>query len=251
MADTAGLISLRHVCNNVLVLSNVDSKFREKITQIIINGFKKLNIFVNNSLRSVILDVDTDLNVVHLPKDYIDYIKIYVLSNNKIYQLTRSEEIPLPRTEDCGVDTNLQQTVLRGETPVETLIDGIFPNSILYHHYGTSGGGNAIYYRIDRERGMIILQGTPTDGKIYLEYISTGINMDEQTMIPQECEETLVKYALWQMCEYDPRVPASDKDRKERQYKEELRWLVAFLNPFDIQEYLDTLYSTSRQTPKR
>jgi len=249
--DTPGLISLRHVSNNVLMLTNFDNKFREKITQIVINGLKKLNIFFTKTYRTVELDVNIDTNTVTLPKDYIDYIQVYIIVNNKIHTLTRCDEIPLPRTEDCGVDTNEHIDIIKQTNPDDISINDLVINGIIEHHYGTSGAENSSYYKIDRERGLIILQGRVTNNLIYLDYVSTGVSMDEQTLIPQECEETLITYTIWQMINFDPRVPQNDKIEKERQYKEALKLLIVFQNSFDIDEFKDAMYKNSRQTPSR
>ena len=51
--------------------------------------------------------------------------------------------------------------------------------------------------------------------------------------------------------EYDFRIPENEKARKERLYDKELYKLKTLECSFSMTEYLDNLYSTMSQAPKR
>lgn len=253
--DTSGLVTLRYVVSSALNRIGLDVKFTEKLMQIAIEGFTEMNMFITKTFKVSTIDVNPNTNLAQLPSDYIDFLRIAITINGKLYTLTRNEQLILPRTDDCGSETNLnprvQNTDLYNSQEDIVDVEADVLLSLIAHHYGTSGGANCAYYRIDEERRLIVFQGRVPNNQFILEYISSGVSVDTETLIPRECVPALRDYVIWQSIENDTRVPMNEKERKKAQYEKSIDYLVAFQNSFSVETYRDIIYETSRQTPKR
>lgn len=244
--DSQGLIPMSVIVKSAINRTGMDKRFYEKLLQIGLECFSDLNIFVTSTFRTEKLTVNS-VNIAPLPSDYIDYCDIYVIRHGKKWSLTRNEALAFPRTEDCGEDSNQHPNIEHQHHHLGYDYDGM----LWGHQYGTSGGGNFCYYRIDKERRQIVFQGKILDGVFYLDYVSTGIKMDGRTLVPRECETTIRAYIIWQSSINNPLVPMNQKELNKKEYQDALKWLSAFTHSFSMVEYKDLLYSTSRQAPKR
>jgi hypothetical protein len=249
MADSKGYFTLRQVVLSALNRTGVDEKYFEQMATIAAECFAELNIYYSDSIRVAYLPI-SKANMVALPDDYIDYVRNpSVIANNRIHTLTEDNKIPLDTPIDCGNDTNPQPIHKYSEAYGE----GATPVS-----YGTGGGKNIGYYRIDKQNRVIRLSGLSVPhssvGKkriLYLEYVSTGLSLDSETIVPREVVPVIRQYLIWQSVENDPRMARGDKDAKMEQYYLEIERLVHFQNSFTIDQFVDTIRREYRQVKKR
>lgn len=234
--DTSSTVSLNYILASVKNYLQVDDKQDEYFMQLIIDCITDLNIFhvdISGS-KTVVLPV-TVLNTVDLPSDFIDYIKIGMLVNNKITSLSLNENLAMMFTEDCGEET----------TPnIQTLLD--YP---VEHHYGVGGGYNIGEYKIDKRNHRIVINGTIPGGQVVMEYVSSGVCAD--TVVPRYAVPAIRAYVLWQRIDNDPRVPLNEKERKNHIYVTEMRRLKEFASRLTVDEIMDALYRGMRQGIKR
>ena len=255
--DTPGLITLRYcVMSTVNELNEEPMQYYRRYMQLAIDGFRELKIKYINAPKVAYLAVDTDTKTVQLPTDYVDYVKIAVTQNGQVWTLTRNDKLHLPKGYQCGVDilTSSRQELENIDTSSwggYYFTDHLYSGRWVTDMYAIGGGFNTAYYRIDEERRQIVLNGTVPNDEIILEYISTGINLCEDTLIPVQALGAIKAYIHWKRVEYDPRVPMGEKARKEALYYVQVRDLNFNEDMITLDEYFDQLYETFKQTPKR
>lgn len=253
--NTSGLITLDYVVNSVFnQLGDYTQRDYDRYLQFAIEGFGQLNLFQISTVRVVHLQMN-DAKVVALPPDFIDYTKVAVCINGKLWTLSVNKNMCLPRAEECG--TPIREVVTANPLSIN------YPNSgyVFADHYyngryvgglyGIGGGFNIAYFRIDKERRNIVFSGSVPNDEVVLEYTSTGVSKHGTTLVPYQALAALKSYIQWQRIEYDDRVGDGAKQRKKDIYEEDCMALNAFESSFTISEYLDMCYRESSQSPKR
>lgn len=234
--DTKTIITIQKCVYDVLNdLGSSDENQYTRFLQFALRGVTHLNLHHINSFKRATIAVSS-INTVQLPDDYVDYLRIGICINGKIWTLTRNDKICLPDTMDCGED----------DAAVESA-DEYLP----YFHYGASGGVNYVGYRVDKERHRIVFDGTVPSNSIILEYISTGISQEGTTYIPIEAREAVIAWIHWKRTEHDTTLPEVAKARYFANYCREVRTLEQFQKSFTLDDLMDVIYSSYRQTPKR
>lgn len=246
----AGTTTITYVVMSVLNrLKDYSMRHYSFLEQIVIEGYSELNLWHLDNIEVVYLRM-SEAKTVDLPSDFVDWLRIGVPMAGKLRVLTKHDKILFPRKFEDGEDVGNTDD---GGTTQEYLYfsdhfrDGQFVGGL----YGIPGGVDQAYYRFDRERRTIIFSGSIPRAEIVLEYISSGVNLQGTTVIPREAVPALRAYALWQLIENDPKVSATEKERKKDQYEEQLHALDFFQSAWTADEYRKHVYKHSRQTPKR
>ena len=246
MSDTSALISLKQAVSSFFVRSPLDAKFMEKMMVIAVECLSELNIYHSQQIREAYLDI-SPVNIANLPPDFIECATIppSVIIGNRIHPLSLDNNIPLDTAIDCGNETNPQ--------PVGITAGSHYPyyRDIDYAgQYGSHPTKNIGFYRIDKSARIIRLRGNITSDKLYLEYLSTGVSLDGETLIPRELMPVIRDYLLWQSIEHDPSHAANDKERKEQAYNNSMLKYHHWKSSFSIQEFLDTTRRNYSQSVK-
>jgi hypothetical protein len=247
--DTPGYFTIEQCVYSAFNRQAIDTKFFEQMATIAVEYLTEHNIFYKKGGKDALLDVSVT-NTVDLPSDYVDYIRIGIIINGKIWTLGLNEDIPFTSKLNCGVEETPDDNITVPAS-IENYVAEHQNMPVFMYHYGVSGGQNYSKYRIDKERRQIIFDTAIPYSKIYIEYVSSGVSIDGETYVPRQVVPCIRQYLIWQALENDPRVPMNEKERKMAQYEKELRLLNSFDNAFTVDEFKDMLYETSRQTPKR
>jgi hypothetical protein len=252
---TNALVTIRYIVMSTLNrLNEYSMKSYKRMCQICIEGFSEdMAMFhIGNSLEVVYLHMSV-AKTVNLPADFIDYTKIGYPINGKLKVITKHDQLLLPRVfDDTGVAIGNTTTTTADSSMNPIFFSDHFRNGIWVGGlYGMPGGVDDAYYRIDMERRQIIFGGSTPRSEIVLEYISTGLKPAGGSLIPRECVAPLRNYILWQRVENDPRVAMNEKQRRKGEYEESVEAMRSFKNAFTKDEYLQMIYSTSKQAPRR
>lgn len=236
--NTNALVSLDYVVRSYM---NEREDFNmdnfERYLQIVREGFGELNIHRIRSIKPFYTTV-SEVNIASLPPDFIDYTRIGMVVDGKIWELGNNEEINLPRNEICGVEYGNPDNLEAIPQP--------------YWYEPTYGGGyNIGKYRIDRIRRTIIFDGDMASKEICIEYLSTGISITGKTYIPREVVPVLKAYLNWIVKERSDKVGINGSIRAEQLYHREIIKLNSFMNRFTVQEFLDALRSGYTKGVKR
>jgi len=80
------------------------------------------------------------------------------------------------------------------------------------------------------------------NGKAGIEYLSSGKNVNGNTLIPLAYVDTMQKFIMWQMFELKPELINLAKD-KERQYKDALWDANILAKAPTVDEAMDAIYA--------
>jgi len=261
----AALVSIRYVVMGILNrLQDYSMKQYLRITQIAIEGFnEELSMFHTDAGLEVVYLEMSDAKTVQLPSDFVDYVRIGIPINGKLRVLTKHDKILFPRTfygsviggefvagsGDSVGNTDSGDT--EGVSNALFFSDHYRNGQFIGGLYGLPGGIDAAYYRIDKEMRQIVFTGEVPRSEIVVEYISNGLKADGSSLIPRETVAPLRTYVLHAMIENDPRVPQNEKERRMIAHEKAIEALRSFQSIFTKEEYLQMVWGTSVQIPKR
>jgi len=236
-----GYTTLKEVVLDVIngMGKRANMQYYYKFLQFAIRGYKKLNLFHMPMGKVAYLDV-SDLNTIILPADYLSVIAVGVPYKGRIWTFTKDQMLVSPDSIDCGedaIDTDEGEGVTKGSTE---MLNG----------YGSAGGVNEVYFKVDLPNNRIILNGIIPNDKVTLSYISTGISMSETTFIPKIAEDALIAFVHWQRVQYDDDVSMSMKKDYEEQYYKAVNEIEYATMP-TLDELYDAVYAAFYQTAKR
>ncbi len=236
--DIPGLVNLEYVLADIRNRIGIDDRDNERIMQMIISHYMDLNMFyipiAGN--KDVLLNINS-INMVDVPGDYVDYIRIGRVVNGRITTLSLNPDLAKTLGWDCGAQTNPYSAIT--------------PDLPQYQHYGLGGGYNiGEYVYLPRSR-QIEISGTIPGSQIYLEYVSTGISTSGQTWIDRRAVPILRNYVIWKRIEHNDKAPLWEKQRKAEIYRQSVGDLNRAINALTLDEMMDAISQGYRQTPKR
>jgi hypothetical protein len=186
---------------------------------------------------------------VNLPTDYLSYSKIAVVKDGALWVLTLNENMPLARDMECGEETNENTALVEGDNAAYFI--GHYHDSLwVPRAYAMGGGFNTEgYYRIDHKMNRIQFQDTTAmEGTtIVLEYVSSGVDVTGQTLIPRAAVPVIKGYIHWKRVEYDVRVADAQKERKRQLYLQEIEKFRLLELGLTRDELLDLFYGSTSQ----
>lgn len=248
---TVGTTTLNYVVMSVLNrLRDYSMRHYSFLEQICIEQYTDLNLWHLDNVEVVYLRM-SEAKTVDLPADYVDYQKIGIPINGKLRVLTNHKKILLPRQFEDGEPVGNTDTGVGAISEMVYFADHFRGGQFVAGLYGVPGGLDQAYYRIDREERTIVFSGSIPRAEVVLEYTSSGVGLQGTTVIPREAVPALRNYLLWQLVENDPKVSATEKERKKEQYEEQVNALVAFQSTITADEYRRHVYKHSRQTLSR
>ena len=198
-----------------------------------------VDIRMNHSNEFNTLKVTTDANgIIEMPDDLIKLHYVFIPVGGEWWSLTERPLIVNTTTISSGLET---QNSLEGEG-----VDIADPQNITY---GGTGGANEYYYMVDFEARRIFVDGM-NSGDAVLRYISSGLNLDGNTLINVACVPVIESYMMWKKAWWDG-SSANERDYRKQEYKDEV--LKLRLNNFmPTKERLsDALNGMNTTTPLR
>ncbi len=116
-------------------------------------------------------------------------------------------------------------------------------------NYAQPGAVNK-YYVYDDVDGRRLIFDKTDDEKVWLKYISTGIDSElgQDTIVPEIYRETIENYVMWKDLMFRGQVNAALAYKEE--YKMAAKKLKAIQLP-SLEEFKDAVYSTISQGPRR
>jgi hypothetical protein len=228
-------------------------KDRERLLQLVIEGYRHLNLFHNTviDVRYLTMDANGVIDLANIP-DYVQYTKIGIPVGGKTWILGINEDI-LPRRDTmsaeatAGIFNNIETTVDYGYYFAGHYRNSRYTDSL----YGLGGGLSRSYYRIDKETNTIQFDTSVPNSEIIIEYISTGVNKSGATLVPPQAIEPLKTYLNWASIRFDRKIPRTEKAYAEELWGRALAEFDAFENTPTVEEYLQYKYASIKQTPKR
>lgn len=268
-------VGLRQVIDDFIVTMDSDDFVSNvsdtAIRNIALRGIREFGFDVTSKVRSLRRTVAAN-NTITLPDDYVDLIKIGVVSDGIVYVLGENKNLNISMSIDTPVsDTNSEQGPLnlpgniienRSRDVSNTEGNGgggddydyyVFQNYLyqggLGRLYGTGGGHLRGEYRIDLDQNRIELSTDDNVGEAIIEYVSDEAR-NSFPVIHVYAEEALRSYMYYKLIERKSTVPAGEKGRARSEYYNERRKAKARLNNFTKTEALKTIRQNFKQSPK-
>ena len=276
-SGTMNYVGLRQVIDDFMVTMD-DDDYVSNVTDaavrnIALRGIREFGFDVTNKVRSLKLAVQAN-STVNLPDDFVDLIKlgvvsdgiVYVLGENKNINMSMSIDTPQDDTNDSLLGPlNLANNEIDDRTrdvddtagsegDGETDFDFYVFQNYLYQGglgrlYGAGGGHRRGEYRLDLDQNRIELS---TDGditEVLLEYVSDEAR-NTYPVIHVYAEEALRCYIYYKLCERKMTVPAGEKARARQEYYNERRKAKARMDTFTKEEALKTIRQNFKLSPK-
>jgi len=171
--------------------------------------------------------------VLHYPENCIGIVDVFYNRSNRLF--------PARQRDDIVYHLNESGSVSDVESPIA--------NDIYTAKYNVPGGLNQYNYTDDKENRRLIFDNV-NDEKIWLKYVSTGITLGENTIVPEEYQEIIEAYILWQEALKHRNFSLNRVRPYKQAYNQAAKRLEAFQSP-TLNEWKDIIYSTFKQTAKR
>lgn len=265
-------ITLEEVVNNYLMSRDEDdytsNSPRYKIIYQAKRGLRELYFDVMQSVRVMELDIPPHLTMI-LPPDYVDYVRISVVSNGILYPMAMDnrQNIAMAHLQDNQYNFLYDNNgfVLKGSGNRETLDSGQSVATILNNQgdidvYCARFTPNADLSRsfkngkfnIDKARGVIEFTSQVEGSSIVLEYISDGLytedgQVDETHIkVHKFAESALIDYIHWQLVKNRRNVPANEKERARKEYFNSKRQAKRRLSNIKVEDLLQVFKGDSK-----
>lgn len=218
------------------------------------------------SIKSIKLTVDTTLNTVTLPNDYLEYTKIGVLDENcQVRVLGLNDKInfagsiALDGNNDPILDSDgIETLTAKSCTPTVSTDDdlsGLFFNNYYENFnngrlFGLGGGQNSLgYYRFNKMDNRIELDSQFGYSNIILEYIADE-TMTSDPQVPVEAEDFVRSYIYYRSVVRKNNVPQSEKSEAERRQRNSKKTANFRFKMFNKQEIQQQIYRRYQLAPK-
>ena len=269
-------VGLRQVIDDFIVTMDSDDFVSNAsdaaIRNIALRGIREFGFDVTSKVRSLRRTVQAN-NTITLPDDYVDLIKIgvvsdgvvYVLGENKNLNISMSIDTPVSDTDSALGPLDLPGNIIDNRSRDISDTAGneggsgddydyyVFQNYLyqggLGRLYGMGGGHLRGEYRIDLDQNRIELSTNDGVSEAIIEYVSDEAR-NSFPVIHVYAEEALRSYMYYKLIERKSTVPAGEKSRARSEYYNERRKAKARLNNFTKTEALKTIRQNFKQSPK-
>lgn len=194
--------SLNHIVKSVLNQKGYPIHFYFQYLKHATDCLRELHFDSLRVVQTKKLPVDPDTKAVVLPCDYVDKIKVGVISGQRVIPLVQNDAINrLNNYDDAG------NAIAWGTSEDDRAIWRLTSYDTVQNEFGEHLGRDFGYkdanmgdgYKILRERGELQLSEFITAEYVILEYISDGTGLtDAATKVDPYAQKTIEAYIKWQ-----------------------------------------------------
>ena len=262
------LVTVEQIVSNFKILVEGDDYCANTSDSVIrtlaIRGIREMGFDMLKRVRSLKLPVNTALNTVDLPDDFVDLCKIgvvgadglvYVFGENKNINYSQAYVIPLQDSNNDGLWDRVDDkgTITRSNDLLNGNESYLFRNYLYENSYGALYGlGGGMYsgeYRMNYDQNRIELYPAGLSDEVVIEYIAD----EARSASPSAhiyVEPALISYIYYRAIERKSTVPTYEKQRARQEYYNELRLANSRLKSFSKEEALKTIRKNFKQSPK-
>ena len=267
-------VGLRQVIDDFVVTMDGDDYVSNAsdaaIRNIALRGIREFGFDVTSRVRSLKRTLESN-GTVTLPDDYVDLIKVGVISDGIVYVLGENKNINISMAVDTPTLTedsndgplNLGSNLIQDRSrSVSDNTDGtgntdydfyVFQNYLyqggLGRLYGSGGGHLRGEYRIDLDQNRLELSTNNDISEVVIEYVSDEAR-NSFPVVHVYAEEALRSYMYYKLIERKSTVPAGEKARARSEYYNERRKAKGRMSNFTKTEALKTIRQNFKQSPK-
>lgn len=266
------LVEIKQVVNDFLLTLSEDDYASNvpdyHIYNLALRGAREMGFDMMKRVKSLKLDVDTTLNTVTLPDDFVDFVRIgavgsdglfYAFKENKninmamTYTLDANDN-PIDSDSDGVYDRTEAKSVTSSGSGSNDSADNFINARYLYDategkFYGYGGAKAQGEFRINYDQNRIELPSDSVHTEVWVEYIA-DIALENNPCVHVYAEEALRQYIYLKVIQRKANVPMAEKARARQEYFNEFRRAKARLNSFSKEEALFTIRKNTKQSPK-
>lgn len=246
-SQARGFVTIDSIVRSALMDIGAGMERYEVFRHWCLEGYKDFNFDLAQEVKTVVLDL-TAWKAVSLPLDYVDFVLIGVIVDNKIRVFTHDDRISLYRPD--GDEDGITDPIVTTASPdVPADVPFYFWNVVNSQGedagqlYGLTVKHNGQgYYKFNTERREI--QFSPAvDGntKIYLEYISDGVNPNAQTVVNVYAAKLLKLYIHWSRLKFSKSANQAQIQRAMDDYNKELFKVQNRIQKITVEDVLETM----------
>lgn len=263
------VVTISEVVNDYL-LTQTGSDYGSNVPDYVLHnialrGCRELGFDLMKRIKSVNLQVNTELAVVELPDDFVDFLRIgYGGEDGLFYTFKENKSLNMAMTYATDANGNYIDSDGDGVYDREDAKEGIPSNGInldsfpyRQYIYDTSEGGKYGYggarteatFRINYDQNRIEISTEYELESVTVEYIADEAR-SQNPCIHVYCEEALRSYIYYRVIERKADVPYNEKARARSEYFNETRRAKSRLNSFSKEEAMFTIRKNFKQSPK-
>ena len=266
------LVTIKDVVNDFLLglseddyVSNVPDYH---VHNLALRGAREMGFDIMKRVKSIKMAVNTTLNTVDLPDDFVDFVRIGAIgSDGLFYAFKENKNINIAQTYKVDTNGNFVDTdsdgvydreeardVTRSGSNTNDTADNFINARYLYDategkFYGYGGAKAQGEFRINYEQNRIELPTGTTEGTVWVEYIA-DIAREKNPCVHLYTEEALRQYIYMRLIERKSNVPTIEKQRARQEYFNEFRRAKSRLNSFSKEEAMFVIRKNTKQSPK-
>lgn len=223
-------------------------------------AYRELSLYVIPNIETLTVKTETlscgPTKAVLLPEDFVYETKIGICRNGRIAVLTINEDMCVDGAEtfdhcDCPCEEDKEQVEnilcgCEGSYSQYTFYNGV-RNGAMGEFYGMGLGHNINgYYRIDKKKNVLYLNGLHGDEEIIIEYKSNGVGSGAE-LIPTEAENCIQEYIFWQMYRFTDKAASRIAQEGWEMYYNKLKKLYL---SYSYEDWHHMLLRTNKPTVK-
>jgi len=249
--------SLDNITRSLLLQKGLPLHYYLQFLKYCADGFRELCIDSMRAINTKIITIDRRNMAADLPCDYIDWIKVGVpqgqfvqplVQRTSINRLTKYTTTGQPTTYGTPNTVNMDFPFWPGYWMFQN-IDDLGENVGRLFGYNTAFTSNS--FKVIPERGQIQLNEAINANVIVLEYISSGMTIDNVTKVDPLCQACLEAYMDWKYKQHSTRFSQGEAEAAFQHYKIEYRRFRARKNeltPYDIRNIIYKNYIAAPKT---
>ncbi len=244
-----GFVTIDNIVRSALFDKDYGMERYEKFKHFVIEGYQDFHFDLAAQVKTVELPL-TDWKSAETPVDFVDWVIVGVSINNTIRAFTNDDRISLYQPDD---DEDGFPDARDGDnsTPIT---DDTTQNSRIWfwdkvNQFGEDTGqmyGETVkfngqgYFKWNSERREFQFNQNINGGtKIYLEYISNGINPCEATVVTPYAKKLLKLYAHWMNAKHAKSTPLWQIREAKADYWNEHFKVQSRIQKITVEDVLD------------
>jgi hypothetical protein len=250
-----GIVSLREIINKVLFEKDQGGMHKFLLFKNYgIDLLRKLHTGVLREVKTTKIEMSA-LKTIELPTDCAAIVKVGVQVGDKVRVFLRDHQIALMfDKDDCGNEVANSPATPTTSDDDEFRYPFYFANYINdygEHKGGFYGYGSGVSHEAYEINGRTIYFNSDIETtNVYLEYVSTGFNPTEETLVPVIFTNAIKTYIKWQYAA-DKVGPNSSEARGWQQlHGKEMTDAKLTNNPITIEDILNASRSGYMLSPK-
>lgn len=235
MADLPALVTIKSIVEEAIWLARKDQNEYNRFFQYAINGFRRLNTFNIDNVKTEKLVMDSN-HIIAMPSDLIKLIDVSVPIKGKKVSLSSEPRMVNTTTIAYGLETRDESD---GEN-VRIAKDVTGFNAEPANVYGS--------YFVDMRNRRLIFN-TDYRSEVIVDYTTSGIS-NENDLVPVYVKDALVAYMRLEDALNDPKATGSMIAIRKELWDDSQRDLNTFNMP-SLDELRDALNNGNSGVPQR